>query len=75
VPIDVRRAKADRVDDLAGVMGRAFAADPILVWPFFGSFDLEARAIAVFKLIARQALSAKQARGFRMQRSAAAAAS
>ena len=33
-------------------MGRAFAADPIVVWPFSGSFDPdEERAIALFKLM------------------------
>ena len=59
MPIDVRRAEIDRVDDLAGAMGRAFAADPILVWPFFGSLDPdEERATAVFRLMLAQYIPA-----------------
>jgi GNAT superfamily N-acetyltransferase len=35
--VAVVRATADRVPDLASLLGRSFADDPMLVWPFGGS--------------------------------------
>lgn len=34
MPVDVRPAAPDRVDDLAALLGRSFVDDPMLVWPF-----------------------------------------
>ena len=57
--IEVRPAGSERVEDLAGAMGRAFAGDPILVWPFIGSLEPdEEKAIAVFRLLLTQYVDA-----------------
>jgi GNAT superfamily N-acetyltransferase len=34
MPVSIARATPDRVPDLATLLGRAFADDPMLVWPF-----------------------------------------
>lgn len=35
--VPIARATADRIPDLAVLLGHAFADDPMLVWPFHGS--------------------------------------
>src|SRR5688500_18000794 len=37
MPVSIVRASADRVPDLATLLGQSFADDPMLVWPFGGS--------------------------------------
>lgn len=34
MPVDIRLAGPERVDDLADLLGRTFVDDPMIVWPF-----------------------------------------
>jgi ribosomal protein S18 acetylase RimI-like enzyme len=34
MPVGIRQATPDRVDDLAALLGRTFVDDPMIVWPF-----------------------------------------
>ena len=52
MPIDVRKTGAEHVDDLAAVMGRALAVEPMIAWPFRGSSEPDVeRATALFRLL------------------------
>jgi GNAT superfamily N-acetyltransferase len=47
----VRPASPDEVPALAGVLARAFAADPMITWPFGPVDDLPARIRAMFEIV------------------------
>lgn len=50
--IEVHKVGPSQVPDLARTMGRAFAADPMIVWPFRAAFEPdEARAIELFSIL------------------------
>jgi len=51
VPVIVRRAAVSEVPALAGVLARAFAADPMVVWPLVSDDDLPARIRAMFEIV------------------------
>jgi GNAT superfamily N-acetyltransferase len=52
MPIHVRKAGPERVDDLAVVMGRALAVEPMIAWPFLGSDEPDVeRATALLRLL------------------------
>lgn len=50
-PVVVRPAAVSEVPALAGVLGRAFAADPMVVWPLVTDDDLPARIRAMFEIV------------------------
>ena len=50
-PPSVRPAAAAEIPALAGVLARAFAADPMVRWPFVTSDDLPSRIRAMFELV------------------------
>lgn len=47
----VRPAGVPEIPALAGVLGRAFAADPMVVWPLVSPTDLPARIRAMFEVV------------------------
>jgi GNAT superfamily N-acetyltransferase len=52
MPIHVRKASPDRVEDLAVVLGRALAGEPMIAWPFRGSDEPDVgRSTALFRLL------------------------
>jgi ribosomal protein S18 acetylase RimI-like enzyme len=49
--IEVRPASRSRIDEIAGVLGRAFVTEPMMTWPLGGrSDDLEERCIRTYAL-------------------------
>lgn len=50
-PVVVRPAAASEVPLLAGVLARAFAADPMMLWPLITDDDLPARIRAMFEIV------------------------
>lgn len=52
MPIGIRRASPDRVEHLAGILGRALASEPMISWPFRGRPDPEpVRATTLFRVL------------------------
>jgi GNAT superfamily N-acetyltransferase len=51
--VAIRRAAPDEVPALAAVLARAFAADPMVTWPFGAVDDLPARIRASFEIVDR----------------------
>jgi len=51
VTIRIVRAAPAGIPELAGVLARAFAADPMVVWPLVSDEDLEARIRRSFELV------------------------
>jgi GNAT superfamily N-acetyltransferase len=51
VTIRIDRAAPAGIPELAGVLARAFAADPMVVWPLVSDEDLEARIRRSFELV------------------------
>ncbi len=52
--IEICRATPDRVDHLAGVLGRALASEPMISWPFRGGSGAEPdRATTLFGILLR----------------------
>ena len=52
MPLGIRQATADRVEHLAGVLGRALASEPMIAWPFRGELDPEPdRAATLFRIL------------------------
>ena len=49
--IRIVRAAPAGIPELAGVLARAFAADPMVVWPLVSDEDLEARIRRSFELV------------------------
>jgi GNAT superfamily N-acetyltransferase len=49
--VAIRLAMPAEVPALAGVLGRAFAADPMTCWPLVSDEDLPARIRAVFEIV------------------------
>lgn len=49
--IPVRAAAPGEIPALAGVLARAFAADPMVTWPFVTADDLPARIRAMFEIV------------------------
>lgn len=49
--VPIRAATRDRLPTLARVFGRAFAADPIAVWPLSSSQGMDARIEQMFAMI------------------------
>jgi uncharacterized protein YhfF/ribosomal protein S18 acetylase RimI-like enzyme len=47
----VRPARPTEVPALAGVLARAFAADPMVVWPMVSAEDLQSRIRASFEIV------------------------
>ncbi len=50
-PVPVRLAAASEIPVLAGVLARAFAADPMVTWPLASDDDLPARVRAMFEIV------------------------
>ena len=50
-PVLVRPAASSEIPVLAGVLARAFAADPMVCWPMVADADLPARILAMFELV------------------------
>ena len=50
-PASVRPAAVSEIPALAGVLARAFAADPMLVWPLVTTDDLPARIRTMFEIV------------------------
>ena len=50
-PVTVRLAGPSEVPVLAGVLARAFAADPMVAWPMVSDEDLEGRIRAMFEVV------------------------
>jgi ribosomal protein S18 acetylase RimI-like enzyme len=49
--VEVRRAARSRINEIAGVLGRAFVTEPMMTWPLGGrSDDLEERCIRTYEL-------------------------
>jgi uncharacterized protein YhfF/GNAT superfamily N-acetyltransferase len=50
-PVPVRPAASSEVPGLAGVLARAFAADPMVRWPMVSDDDLPARIRTMFEIV------------------------
>lgn len=50
-PVEVRAAGPDAVPGLAGVLGRAFAADPMVTWPMAGGERPASRIRDMFEIV------------------------
>jgi GNAT superfamily N-acetyltransferase len=50
-PVSVRPAAASEIPVLAGVLARAFAADPMVRWPMVSDEDLPARIRVMFEIV------------------------
>jgi len=50
-PVAIRKAAPAEIPALAGVLARAFAADPMVVWPLVTTDDLPARIRAIFEIV------------------------
>ena len=50
--MEIRLATPDRVEDLAGVLGRALVSEPMLAWPFRGRLDPDPdRTTSLFRML------------------------
>jgi GNAT superfamily N-acetyltransferase len=50
-PVPVRPAAPSEIPQLAGVLARAFAADPMVRWPMVSDDDLPARIRTMFEIV------------------------